>query len=69
MPSLLDDRNGQFLVLANGEGQHSLWPQPIAVPKGWHVVHQTDTRENCLSYIKEHWTDMRPESLKKATAN
>ena len=66
MTSLLDDIDGTFLVLVNAEGQHSLWPEQIAVPAGWTVMHAADTRQNCLDYIKENWTDMRPESLKRS---
>ncbi len=64
MKSMLDDIDGKFLVLVNAEGQHSLWPEPIKVPAGWHVVHSADTRENCLSYIAAHWTDLRPVSIR-----
>jgi len=66
MASLLDDVDGTFVVLVNDEGQYSLWPEQIAVPAGWSVVHAANTRKNCLDYIKENWTDMRPESLKRA---
>jgi MbtH protein len=69
MENLLDDMNGTFLVLANDEGQHSLWPEPIAVPVGWSVVHPADTRQNCLDYIGRNWTDMRPLSLQRAVIN
>jgi MbtH protein len=68
MTNLLDDVEGTFLVLVNEEGQYSLWPEQIVVPDGWIVVHQTDTRQNCLDYIEENWKDMRPESLKRSMA-
>jgi MbtH protein len=29
------------------------------------VVHGPDVRQNCLAYIKEHWTDMRPRTLQR----
>jgi MbtH protein len=64
--NLLDNVDGIFVVLVNAEGQHSLWPEQIAVPAGWTVVHTADTRQNCLHYIEEEWTDMRPESLKRS---
>jgi len=59
-----DDEDGTFYVLTNDEGQHSLWPALVAVPAGWRVVFGDDTRANCLGYIDEHWTDMRPRSLR-----
>lgn len=57
-----DDPDGQFKVLVNGEGQHSLWPDFVEVPPGWDVVH-AHGRQDCLDYIEQHWTDMRPKSL------
>jgi MbtH protein len=64
MKNLLDDPDGTFLVLTNAEGHHSLWPERIAVPAGWTIVHAADTRQNCLDYVRENWTDMRPLSLR-----
>ena len=58
-----DDPDGTFLVLANEEGQHSLWPAFAEVPAGWTIVHERDNRDRCLAYVNEHWTDMRPRSL------
>ncbi|MBW0016056.1 MAG: MbtH family protein [Mycobacterium sp.] len=61
-----DDDNGSFLVLVNDEQQHSLWPAFAAVPAGWHVVVGAETRANCLAYVQQNWTDMRPKSLRGA---
>jgi MbtH protein len=61
-----DDPDGEFLVLVNDEGQHSLWPSFGNVPDGWHVAHDKDTRGACLAYIDKNWTDMRPKSLIEA---
>jgi MbtH protein len=58
-----DDEDGTFLVLANDEGQHCIWPTFADVPAGWTVVHDKDSRAACLAYIEENWTDMRPKSL------
>ena len=55
--------DGRFLVLVNHEGQHSLWPSFLKVPDGWNVAHPEDSRQACLDYVNEHWTDMRPKSL------
>jgi len=69
MANLLDDETGTFLVLVNEECQYSLSPEPIKVPDGWTAAHHPDTRQNCLAYIKEHWIDMRPASLRRAMPN
>jgi MbtH protein len=63
-----DDENGTFYVLVNDEDQHSLWPTFVAVPEGWRVVFGEDNRANCLAYVEEHWTDLRPRSLREAMA-
>ncbi|OBK21745.1 protein mbtH [Mycobacterium asiaticum] len=59
-----DDDSRTFLVLVNSEGQHSLWPSSIDVPAGWDVAFGTDTRSNCLDFVEQNWTDMRPASLR-----
>ena len=68
-----EDENGVFHVLINGEGQHSLWPSFIEVPKGWTIIHKADSRAACLEFINRHWTDMRPntliESMKELSAS
>jgi len=58
-----EDENGTYHVLINDEGQHSLWPTFVEVPKGWTIVHKSDTRAACLEFINRNWTDMRPNSL------
>ena len=63
MSNPFEDEDGVYLVLANEENQHSLWPAAIAVPAGWNVAHGEDTRANALEYIEQHWTDLRPASL------
>ena len=63
-----DDENGLFYVLTNDEEQHSLWPVFADVPAGWRVVLGGETRANCLAYIEENWTDMRPRGLREAMA-
>ncbi len=59
-----EDRDGRYLVLANDEGQHSLWPSFAEVPAGWTVVFREDTKDACLAYVEENWTDLRPLSLR-----
>ncbi|MEU4198968.1 MbtH family protein [Streptomyces sp. NPDC045470] len=63
MTNPFDNENGTFLVLVNDEGQHSLWPAFAEIPEGWTSVHGEAGRQECLDYIDENWTDMRPKSL------
>ncbi|MFC9431868.1 MbtH family protein [Streptomyces sp. NPDC056987] len=68
MNNPFDDENGSYLVLANAERQHSLWPANIDVPAGWSTVFGAGPRTACLAHVEENWTDMRPASL-AATMN
>jgi MbtH protein len=61
-----EDENGTYLVLVNGENQHSLWPVAIDVPAGWTTAFGPDTRQACLDHVEANWTDMRPKSLADA---
>jgi len=58
-----DDESLTFVVLANEENQHSLWPAHIDIPAGWAPVHPADTRAACLDYIESNWADIRPRSV------
>ncbi|MGC0422029.1 MbtH family protein [Embleya sp. AB8] len=55
-----DDADGSFLVLVNGLGQHSLWPEFAAVPAGWSLAHGPCARPDALDWITVHWTDLSP---------
>lgn len=60
-----DDDNGDFFVLVNHEDQYSLWPAFVEVPAGWRVEFGQGGRADCLAYVEEQWTDMRPLSLRE----
>lgn len=60
-----DDPNAELCVLANNEGQHSLWPAFAPVPAGWEMVHGPGRREEAEDYVTSHWTDLRPASLRR----
>ena len=51
-------------VVINLEEQYSIWPSSKDIPFGWEIEGKEGTKEECLSHIKEVWTDMRPGSLK-----
>ncbi|MEV6731519.1 MULTISPECIES: MbtH family protein [unclassified Streptomyces] len=63
-----DDENGRFQVVVNDEEQHSLWPAFAEVPAGWRVVFGEAARSECLQYVEQNWTDLRPKSLREAMA-
>ncbi|WCN79534.1 MbtH family protein [Micromonospora sp. LH3U1] len=62
----MDDSNVKVLV--NHEEQYSLWPAFLDVPAGWTDTGVSGTKEECMSYVKEVWTDMRPLSLRQRMA-
>ncbi len=51
-------------VVVNDEGQYSIWSADREAPAGWTRDGFTGTEDECLAYIDEHWTDMRPLSLR-----
>lgn len=65
MTNPFEDENGEYLVLINEEEQHSLWPAFLDIPLGWRATGPRGDRKVCLSWIDEHWTDMRPLSLRR----
>lgn len=54
----------QYIVVVNHEEQYSIWPNWRDLPLGWTQVGDPNEREACLDWIEEHWTDMRPKSLR-----
>ncbi|GIF15824.1 MbtH family protein [Actinoplanes teichomyceticus] len=56
----------EHVVVVNDEEQYSIWPAERPVPAGWHPAGQRGDRQACLDWIDEHWTDMRPKSLRQA---
>jgi uncharacterized protein YbdZ (MbtH family) len=54
-----------YKVVVNHEEQYSIWPEYKETPRGWLEVGKIGPKPDCLAYIKEVWTDMRPLSLRK----
>jgi len=61
-----DIDNAVHVVVRNAEEQYSIWVAERAVPQGWEKVGKIGTKAECLAYIDEVWTDMRPLSLRRA---
>lgn len=40
-------------------------PEDNDLPIGWYYQGVTGLKPKCLDYIGEHWTDMRPRSLRE----
>jgi MbtH protein len=54
-----------YNVVVNHEEQYSIWPADREIPLGWRQAGKSGAKAECLEYIKEVWTDMRPLSLRK----
>ncbi|MBZ8179541.1 MbtH family protein [Oscillatoria salina] len=58
-----------YKVVVNHEEQYSIWPVDRENPLGWKDAGKSGKKEECLSYIKEVWVDMRPLSLRQKMAD
>jgi MbtH protein len=54
-----------YRVVKNHEEQYSIWPDGMEVPAGWRDAGKVGTKDECLAWIKEVWTDMRPASMRR----
>jgi len=61
-----EDEVGRYVVLVNDEEQYSLWPAAKMVPAGWRPVGKEGSEQECMAFVDEVWTDMRPLSLRRA---
>ncbi len=57
-----------YKVVVNKEEQYSIWPADRGNPLGWRDAGKAGSKEECLAYVKEVWTDMRPLTLRKKMA-
>ena len=57
-----------FTVVVNDEEQYSVWPTELDVPGGWYEAGKSGSKDECVAYIDEVWTDIRPRSVREALA-
>jgi MbtH protein len=57
------------VVVVNLYGQYSVWPHGKDVPDGWRTVGGSRTKQECLAYISEVWTDITPAYVTDASPN
>jgi MbtH protein len=60
-----DDDKRTYIVVINHEEQYSIWLKGRAVPTGWKPTGKEGLKADCLAYVDQVWTDMRPLSLRK----
>ncbi len=63
-----DEDTRTYEVVLNHEEQYSIWLKGRPVPAGWATVGKSGPKSECLAYIEEVWTDMRPLSLRRQMA-
>lgn len=63
MEQLVD---GKFKVVVNHEQQYSIWRMDRTNPLGWTDAGMAGSKDECLNYIQNIWTDMRPLSVRNA---
>ncbi|AOJ36099.1 MbtH family protein [Burkholderia metallica] len=54
-----------YEVVVNDEAQYSIWMADKPLPQGWQKIGMQGTKNQCLTHIREIWTDMRPRSLRE----
>lgn len=54
-----------YKVVVNHEEQYTILPRDRQNPPGWNDEGKVGLKADCLAYIKEVWTDLRPLSLRK----
>jgi MbtH protein len=67
--SSTDEDDRDYLVVVNDEEQYSIWLAGRPVPTGWRTLGDPRKKPECLKYIGEVWTDMRPKSLRDTHAS
>jgi MbtH protein len=65
--STIDDEEDTttYNVVMNHEEQYSIWPTHLPDVLGWIKVGKSGPKAECLAYIEQVWTDMRPLSLRR----
>lgn len=61
-----DEDTTTYRAVVNDEEQYSIWPLDRELPNGWRDAGRSGPKAECLAYINEVWTDMRPLSLRVA---
>jgi MbtH protein len=65
MDNEIEEARSVFVVVVNGEEQYSVWPSGREIPSGWREAGKSGPKSDCLAYIREMWTDLRPLSLRR----
>jgi MbtH protein len=61
-----DTEDRIYKVVVNHEEQYSVWVGSRPNPAGWNDAGKSGSKSECLAFIEEVWTDMRPLTLRTA---
>jgi MbtH protein len=61
-----DDPQETYAVVQNDARQYSIWPVNKTHALGWKPVGVQGSKAECLAYIAQAWTDIRPAGLTSA---
>ena len=59
------EETATYRVVVNHEQQYSIWPAGRENAPGWKDAGKSGSKAECLAFIRDTWTDMRPLSLKQ----
>lgn len=57
-----------YKVVVSEEDQYSIWPAYKENARGWRDTGMQGSEPECLAFIKQSWSDMRPKSLQQMMA-
>ena len=60
-----DEDTNIYKVVVNHEEQYSIWPVDRENAPGWRDAGKSGPKAECLAYVREVWTDMRPLRLRR----
>jgi len=55
----------RYKVVINHEEQYSIWPVDRENALGWNDVGRVGSKDQCIKYIEEVWTDLSPAELRR----
>ncbi|MGN9810950.1 MbtH family protein [Micromonospora sp. BQ11] len=57
-----------YRVVVNHDERYSIWPVDYDLPAGWRDAGHTGVKDDCLAYVRQVWTGLRPLSLRQRHA-
>ena len=61
----LENPYKEYKVVISLEKQYSMWPTCKKIPFGWKETGKIGNQQECLVFINEIWTDLKPNIFKK----